>query len=328
VELETILSVTSTHRQPRARRRSLSELAGRYIAYIALVALVIIFGALAPSLFLSWGNLSTILQNSAVLCLVSVGMTFVIIVGSIDLSVGSVMAVSGVIAAMATPSLGWLAFLIAPTVGALFGLANGAMFVFGKIPSFVATLGMLSVARGLTVIVTGGAPVAIPLDSSFYSVGTPPIPFIIVIVFALIFGAILTQTRFGEYALAIGGAEDKARVLGLPVKKLKILIFILSGLMAGLGGGVLTSQLGSGSPTSGIGFELLAISAVVIGGTPLTGGMGSILGTIVGSLVISILANGMIILGISTNVQTVLTGVVLVAAVLLSIQRDKLRVIK
>jgi ribose/xylose/arabinose/galactoside ABC-type transport system permease subunit len=164
--------------------------------------------------------------------------------------------------------------------------------------------------------------------SSFYSVGTPPIPFIIVIVFALIFGAILTQTRFGEYALAIGGAEDKARVLGLPVKKLKILIFMLSGLMAGLGGGVLTSQLGSGSPTSGIGFELLAISAVVIGGTPLTGGMGSILGTIVGSLVISILANGMIILGISTNVQTVLTGVVLVVAVLLSIQRDKLRVIK
>ena len=103
---------------------------------------------------------------------------------------------------------------------------------------------------------------------------------------------------------------------------------MLSGLMAGLGGGVLTSQLGSGSPTSGIGFELLAISAVVIGGTPLTGGMGSILGTIVGSLVISILANGMIILGISTNVQTVLTGVVLVVAVLLSIQRDKLRVIK
>jgi ribose/xylose/arabinose/galactoside ABC-type transport system permease subunit len=300
----------------------------RYIAYVALVCLVLIFGILAREHFLTLINLGVILQNSAVLSIVAIGITFVIIAGSIDLSVGSVMALSGAVAAMFSGSMSGYAFFVAPLVGALLGAVNGGLFVIGRIPSFVATLGMLSMARGATVILTGGAPVPVPFDSFFYEFGTPPIPFVMVVVVAVIAAFFLLATTFGRYCFAIGGDEEKTRILGVPVNRIKFAIFVLSGALAGLGGGIVTAQLGSGSPTVGIGFELMAISAVVIGGTPLTGGMGSILGTVVGSLVMTTLANGLIILGISTNVQTILTGAVLVAAVLVSIRRDKIRVMK
>jgi ribose/xylose/arabinose/galactoside ABC-type transport system permease subunit len=170
--------------------------------------------------------------------------------------------------------------------------------------------------------------VPVPFHGLFSDVGIPPIPFFIVVVLALVASFILKKTAFGRYTLAIGGDEDKSRMLGLPVNRVKVIVFAMSGAFAGLGGGILTAEIGSGSPTMGTGFELTAISAVVIGGTSLTGGRGSILGTIVGSLVMSTLANGLIILGVSTDVQIVLTGVVLVGAVLLSIQRGKIRIMK
>lgn len=310
------------------RGSRLSELIARNVAYVALIGLVILFGALSPHRFLTTTNLGVILQNSSVLCIVAIGITFVIVAGSIDLSVGSVMAFAGAVTASFTPRLGAQAFFVAPLIGALLGAVNGGVFVIGKIPSFVATLGMLSMARGATILYTGGAPVPVPLDSTFYLFGTPPIPFIIVVVVAILADFLLRVTTFGRYTYAIGGDEEKARDLGLPIGRLKFGLFILSGTLAGVGGGILASQLGSGSPTVGAGFELMAISAVVIGGTPLTGGLGSILGTVVGSLVITTLANGLIILGISTNVQTVLTGAVLVLAVVISIRRDKIRTMK
>jgi ribose/xylose/arabinose/galactoside ABC-type transport system permease subunit len=300
----------------------------RYIAYVALVVVVVVFGILSPDRFLTTNNLGIVLQNCAVLAIVAVGITFVIIGGSIDLSVGSVMAFSGAITASTVTSLGEWAFIVGPLVGGILGLMNGLVFVVGRIPSFVVTLGMLSIARGSTVIFTGGAPVPIPLTSSFYVYGTPPAPFLIAASVAAVMGFFLRFTTFGRYTFAIGGDEEKARVLGIPVDRVKLAMFILSGILAGVGGAVLTSQLGSGSPTVGTGFELMAISAVVIGGTPLTGGMGSIIGTAIGSLVITSLANGLIIMGVPTNVQTVLTGVVLIGAVMISIRRGKLKIIK
>jgi ribose/xylose/arabinose/galactoside ABC-type transport system permease subunit len=306
----------------------ITEFASRYIAYLALFIVVVTFSILAPQQFLSVANLSVVLQNSAVLCIVAIGVTFIIIGGSIDLSVGSVMAFSGAITASMTATWGAWAFIISPIVGLLVGAVSGSIFVYGRIPSFVVSLGMLSIARGATIIFTGGTPVAIPLDSTFYMFGTPPVPIIIAVITAVIAAALMHYTTFGRYTYAIGGDEEKARILGVPVDGVKLAMFILSGLCAGLGGGVLTSQLGSGSPTVGIGFELLAISAVVIGGTPLTGGMGNILGTVVGSLVITTLANGLILVGVSTNYQTILTGVVLIVAVMVSIRRGKLRLIK
>jgi ribose/xylose/arabinose/galactoside ABC-type transport system permease subunit len=310
------------------RSREVSDFLARYVAYFALIVVVIIFGVLSPERFLTLGNLGVVLQNSAVLAIVSIGITFIIIGGSIDLSVGSVMALSGAIAATFAGDWGAYAIILAPIVGALLGAINGAVFVLFRIPSFVVTLGMLSIARGTTVIYTGGSPISIPLSSRFDIFGVPPTPFLMAAGVAIVMGALLAFTTFGRYTFAIGGDEEKTRVLGVPVRSVKFAMFTLSGALAGLGGGILTSQLGSGSPTVGTGFELLAISAVVIGGTPLTGGAGSVLGTIVGSLVIMSLANGLIIMGVSSNVQTVLTGLVLIVAVMISIRRGKLRIIK
>jgi len=305
-----------------------SGLLGRYIAYAALLVLIVFFGAMAPDLFLTRNNFEVILQNSAVQCVVAIGMTFVIIIGSIDLSVGSTMALVGTLAALASGYIGGAAFFLTPVFGVIIGLVNALVFVYGRIPSFVVTLGMLSVARGLVLVIGHGWPVPIPFNGLFSDVGIPPVPIFIVIALAVVASFILTKTVFGRYVLAIGGDEDKSRMIGLPINRVKIIVFAMSGALAGLGGGILTAQIGSGSPTMGTGFELTAISAVVIGGTALTGGRGSILGTIVGSLVMSTLANGLIILGVSTDVQIVLTGIVLVGAVLLSIQRGKIRIMK
>jgi ribose/xylose/arabinose/galactoside ABC-type transport system permease subunit len=305
-----------------------SDIVGKYIAYAALVVLIAFFGATAPSFFLTPNNFETILQNSAVQCVVAIGMTFVILIGSIDLSVGSNMALVGTLSALASNHIGGAAFFLAPLIGLVIGLVNAIVFVYGRIPSFVVTLGMLSVARGLVLVIGHGWPVPIPFTGLFADVGIPPVPFFIVIALALVASFALTRMAFGRYVFAIGGDEDKSRELGLPVNQVKIIVFAISGMLAGLGGGILTSEIGSGSPTMGTGFELTAISAVVIGGTSLTGGRGSIVGTIVGSLVMATLANGLIILGVSTDVQIVLTGVVLVGAVLLSIQRGKLKIMK
>ncbi|MFP6558960.1 ABC transporter permease [Paraburkholderia sp. B3] len=305
-----------------------SDFVAHYIAYLALFLVVLIFGVLAPDRFLTWSNLGTVFQNCAVLCVVAIGLTFVIIGGSIDLSVGSSMALAGIFAAWASPQLGVWAFVVAMAVGGVVGAVNGALFVVGRIPSFVVTLGMLSMARGLTVILTQGTPVSVDLASPYNDLGNPPVPLIIMAIAAVVTGLLLKFTTFGRYVFAIGGDEEKTRILGVPNRGVKFAMFVLCGVMAGVGGGILTAQIGSGSPTTGIGFELLAISAVVIGGTPLTGGMGSIVGTVVGSLVMTTLANGLVIVGVSTNVQTVLTGAVLVASVLVSIRRGKIRIIK
>jgi len=324
----TMTADVETARDARLRRFRPSDLVGRYIAYAALLVLIIFFGAMAPNIFLTRSNFAVILQNSAVQCVVAIGMTFVIIIGSIDLSVGSTMALVGTLSALASHQIGGAAFFLTPVLGAVVGLVNAVVFVYGRIPSFVVTLGMLSVARGLVLIIGRGWPVPIPFHGLYADVGIPPVPIYIVLGLALIASFVLMKLAFGRYVYAIGGDEDKSRELGLPVDRVKLLVFVISGALAGLGGGMVTSEIGSGSPTVGTGFELTAISAVVIGGTSLTGGRGSILGTIVGSLVMSTLANGLIIIGVETNVQIVLTGVVLVGAVLLSIQRGKLKFMK
>jgi ribose/xylose/arabinose/galactoside ABC-type transport system permease subunit len=179
----------------------------RYVAYLALALVIIVFGVLAPDRFLTTANLEVVLQNTAVLCIVAIGMTFIIIGGSIDLSVGSVMALSGAITASFTAALGAWAFVMSPIVGTILGVISGCIFVFGRIPSFVVSLGMLSMARGATILYTGGTPVSIPLDSAFYVFGTPPVPFIIAAVTAIVAAALMRTTTFGRYTYAIGGDD-------------------------------------------------------------------------------------------------------------------------
>jgi ribose/xylose/arabinose/galactoside ABC-type transport system permease subunit len=254
-------------------------------------------------------------------------VTLVIIAGSIDLSVGSVVALTGMVAAVVSQDQGALVGIAAALlVGVAVGVANGFAFAVMRVPSFMVTLGMLSVARGLTIVVSGSQPVNV--DSSFQVLGVMPG---ILVLFAGCFVAVtvlLNYTAFGRRAVAVGGQERGARQAGVPITRQKIHLFVFSGVMAALGGIVLTARVGAATPTAATGFELTAITAVVLGGTPLTGGIGSMTNTVVGSLIISILLNGMVILGIPSEIQLVVQGLVLVGAVYLSLERVKIGIIK
>jgi ribose/xylose/arabinose/galactoside ABC-type transport system permease subunit len=313
--------------QPRSIR--LRQQAARYIPFLALILLLVGFGIAESERFLTVRNAQIILLQSAVLIIVGLGMTFVIIAGSIDLSVGSLVAVAAMLSAAAANQWGLVGGLtVALLVGAAAGLVNGLVFTVLRVPSFIATLGMLSVARGFTIIYSGGAPIPIQDAGQVLRLGTWPAPVFVAALAVVVCQVIYRLTPFGRYVQGIGGNERVALLSGVPVDRTKTLIFVLSGLMAGLGGLVTAARLGAGTPQAGTGFELDVISAVVIGGTPLTGGIGNMYSTAVGALVISTLSNGLVILGVPSEVQTVIKGIVLVLAVFISLDRRKIGIIK
>jgi ribose/xylose/arabinose/galactoside ABC-type transport system permease subunit len=313
--------------QPRSVR--LRQQAARYIPFLALILLLVGFGVAESERFLTVRNAQIILLQSAVLIIVGLGMTFVIIAGSIDLSVGSLVAVAAMLSAAAANQSGLVGGLtVALLVGAAAGLVNGLVFTVLRVPSFIATLGMLSVARGFTIIYSGGAPIPIEDTGQVLRLGTWPAPVFVAALAVVVCQVIYRLTPFGRYVQGIGGNERVALLSGVPVDRTKTLIFVLSGLMAGLGGLVTAARLGAGTPQAGTGFELDVISAVVIGGTPLTGGIGNMYSTAVGALVISTLSNGLVILGVPSEVQTVIKGIVLVLAVFISLDRRKIGIIK
>jgi ribose/xylose/arabinose/galactoside ABC-type transport system permease subunit len=313
--------------QPRSVR--LRQQTARYIPFLALILLLVGFGIAESERFLTVRNAQIILLQSAVLIIVGLGMTFVIIAGSIDLSVGSLVAVAAMLSAAAANQWGLVGGLtVALLVGAAAGLVNGLVFTVLRVPSFIATLGMLSVARGFTIIYSGGAPIPIQDAGQVLRLGTWPAPVFVAALAVVVCQVIYRLTPFGRYVQGIGGNERVALLSGVPVDRTKTLIFVLSGLMAGLGGLVTAARLGAGTPQAGTGFELDVISAVVIGGTPLTGGIGNMYSTAVGALVISTLSNGLVILGVPSEVQTVIKGIVLVLAVFISLDRRKIGIIK
>ena len=303
--------------------------AARYVPFLALIVLVIGFSIAESERFLTARNAQIILLQSAVLIVVGLGLTFVIIAGSIDLSVGSLVGITAMLSAAAANQWDLVGALpVALLAGAAAGLVNGLVFTVLRVPSFIATLGMLSVARGLTIIFSDGAPIPIQNAEAVLSLGGWPEP-VFVAALALIVCQILYRlTPFGRYVQGIGGNERVALLSGVPVNRTKTLIFVLSGLMAGLGGLITAARLGAGTPQAGTGFELDVISAVVIGGTPLTGGIGNMYSTAIGALVISTLSNGLVILGVPSEVQTVIKGIVLVLAVFISLDRRKIGIIK
>ena len=307
----------------------LRQQAARYIPFLALILLLVGFGIAESERFLTVRNAQIILLQSAVLIIVGLGMTFVIIAGSIDLSVGSLVAVAAMLSAAAANQWGLAgALTVALLVGAAAGLVNGLVFTVLRVPSFIATLGMLSVARGFTIIYSDGAPIPIQDAGQVLNLGTWPAPVFVAALAVVVCQVIYRLTPFGRYVQGIGGNERVALLSGVPVDRTKTLIFVLSGLMAGLGGLVTAARLGAGTPQAGTGFELDVISAVVIGGTPLTGGIGNMYSTAVGALVISTLSNGLVILGVPSEVQTVIKGIVLVLAVFISLDRRKIGIIK
>jgi ribose/xylose/arabinose/galactoside ABC-type transport system permease subunit len=299
----------------------------RLIPFLALFVVIGFFSVTAGGRFLSVSNASFLLQQSAIIAIPAFGVTLVIIAGSIDLSVGSLVALTAVVSAVVANEVGVPVGLAAGlVVGVLAGLVNGLGFAVLRVPSFMVTLGMLSVARGLTIVVSGSQPINV--DDSFQVIGRMPGLLILFIICFIGATVILNNTTFGRHAVAIGGQERVARLSGIPITRDKVLLFAFSGLMAALGGLALTGRVGAATPNAATGFELTAIAAVVLGGTPLTGGIGSMTNTVVGALIISILINGMVILGVPSEIQLIVQGLVLVGAVFLSLERVKIGIIK
>lgn len=299
---------------------------------VGLLLLLCLGFALTSDRFLTVNNGLIILQQSAVLLVAAVAMTFVIVSGSIDLSVGSVVALSALAAAALSPEMGVWAILPAVAIGVLCGLLNGLLFSYGKIPSFIVTLGTMVIFRGLVLLYTKGAPVSIA-DRDFLLVYTGrslgiPNAVLIAIVATLVAAVIFNHTVFGREVRAIGGGERVALLSGIRVDRVKLWVFVLCGALCGLAGLLQSARTMAATAQLAQGLELDVIAAVVVGGTPLTGGIGRIRGTVLGVLIIAILSNGMNMTGVDPYLQNILKGLVLIVAVFLTIDRSKISIIK
>ncbi|XUL88254.1 ABC transporter permease/substrate-binding protein [Streptomyces galilaeus] len=297
-------------------------------ALTALIVLVIAMSALSGD-FLTTDNLLNVGVQAAVTAILAFGVTFVIVSAGIDLSVGSVAALSATVLAWSATQHGVpvvLAVVLAIATGIAAGLVNGFLIAYGKLPPFIATLAMLSVARGLSLVISQGSPIAFPDSVSHLGDtlgGWLPVPVLVMIVMGLIAAFILGRTYIGRSMYAIGGNEEAARLSGLRVSKQKLAIYALSGVFAAAAGIVLASRLSSAQPQAADGYELDAIAAVVIGGASLAGGTGKASGTLIGALILAVLRNGLNLLSVSAFWQQVVIGVVIALAVLLDTVRRK-----
>ncbi|WP_397351694.1 ABC transporter permease subunit [Oceanobacillus kimchii] len=296
----------------------------KVIPLIALVLLIVTVTIMNPA-FLDPANIMNLLRQISINGLIAFGMTFVILTGGIDLSVGSILALSSAIAAiMMTSGIDpILAVIIGVLLGAVFGALNGILVSKGNLAPFIVTLATMTIFRGLTLVFTDGKPVtglgdsyAFQLFGKGYFLGIP-VPAVTMIIAFVILWFLLHKMSFGRKTYAIGGNEKAAKISGIKVDRVKIFIYSISGMMAALAGMILTSRLNSAQPTAGTSYEMDAIAAVVLGGTSLAGGKGRIAGTFIGVLIIGILNNGMNLLGISSFYQQVVKGVVILIAVLL-----------
>lgn len=313
-------------KEKKAKRR-LPTFVGPLAALIILMAFL---SFLSPT-FLTLSNIFNIGQQSAILAVIAIGGTAVIILGGIDLSVGSVLALAGAFVGVLHVNMGlnvWLAAGIAILVGLACGLVNGTLVVYGALPPFIATLAMMSIARGLSLVVLDGRPLSGYPDSfrnltTFYVGGWLPTSVIIAVVLMVLAAFYFKWAPSGRELFAVGAGYDVARLSGVPVRKLTLGVYAMAGVFAAIGGIMMTSRLGSAQPVAGTGIELDVIAAVVIGGASLTGGYGSIAGTAVGVLIIGVLRNGLNLLNVSSFWQQVVIGVVIALAVLVENARQK-----
>ena len=302
----------------RARRAHVGRQLGTFAGLLTLCA---ILSAATPH-FLTVSNLLNVLEQTALNAVVAVGMTFVIISGGIDLSVGSVLAFAGIVLALALESgmPAPLAITIALVMGSACGLLNGLLITVGRLPPFIATLGMMSVARGAALMLAEGRPIS-GFSEGFRALATErvlgiPAPVLITIVIYAVAHFVLTRTVFGRTTYAIGGNEEAARLSGVRVRFHKTAVYGVAGLTSAAAAVLLTARLNSAQPTAGTMYELDAIAATVIGGSSLLGGEGSQMGTLVGALIMGVLRNGLNLLNVSSFVQQVVIGVVIIGAVL------------
>lgn len=293
----------------------------RILPFLSLLALCILIAALEPR-FMSGGNLASVARQTAVITIMAMGMTMVMVSGGIDLSVGSIMAFCGVTGAMAMANGSSVVVGIAICIatGIVLGLLNGAAVATLRIPPFIVTLGAMGIYRGGVLLLTdGNAVVGLPSSFGYLAEGNVfgvlPIPLLIVIAVAAAIHFMLSQTRLGRYCYAIGSNVEAARYAGINVSRNQIIFYVILGALTGLAGAIESARLVTGQPTAGEGYELRVIAAVVIGGGSLSGGQGTVLGTIIGSLIMGVLANGANLLGISSFAQQIVIGAVIVLAV-------------
>ncbi|MGH2107041.1 MULTISPECIES: ABC transporter permease [Aerococcus] len=306
------------------RKFEYKEMLSKLGPLLALIVLIIFVSILSPS-FLSLTNLMNLMRQVSTNALIAFGMTFVIITGGIDLSVGSTLALSSAI--MAGMIVNGIDPLIAMTVsliaGFVLGAVNGLLITKGKLVPFIATLATMTIYRGATLVLTDGKPIT-GLDETFifqfmgrgYFFGIPFPIVITLVVFALLF-VLLHKMSFGRKTFAIGGNEKASFIAGVKSNKIKIFVYSISGVLASLAGIILTSRLNSAQPTAGESYEMDAIASVVLGGTSMSGGKGRIFGTLIGALIIGTLNNGLNLLGVSTFYQQIVKGIVIIIAVLI-----------
>ena len=300
----------------------------QFAAIGSLILMVIFFSILSPYFF-DFDNLITVIKQTSVIGIISIGVTFVIITGGIDLSLGSVVALSGVVAgfSLTTGIPDLLGVFVGALIGLLCGLFSGFLVAYAGLPAFIATLGMMMSARGMALVLTQGRPVYIPENETFNLIhnynlfGVIPLPVIYLILIAFSAHYMLKRTTIGRYVFATGSNEEAARLSGINVKVVKLFVYAFSGFMCGLSGIILLARLNSAQPAIGSGYELDAIAAAVIGGTSLSGGVGQVIGTIIGALIMSTMKNGLNLMHVSQFWQQVIIGMVVILAVYIDIKR-------
>tara|TARA_R110002074_G_scaffold11030_6_gene41097 strand:+ start:2298 stop:3296 length:999 start_codon:yes stop_codon:yes gene_type:complete len=330
------LTINNTTMQNQAKTRMLNFVQ-KYGILIALILTCLVL-SIASEYFLTPRNILNVLRQSSINGILAIGMTFVILTRGIDLSVGSVVALAGIIAGSLASTSGtaavaggpypaFIAISVGLMVGAGSGAVSGIIVSWFAVPAFVATLGMLSAARGLTLLYADGRPVP-ALTDEFRWIGTGdiygiPMPIVIFAIVFLIAYWVLSSTRFGRHVYAAGGNPHAAEVSGINVRRVRFYVYVISGALAGLAGMILAARTGSALTQAGIAYELDAIAAVVIGGTSLSGGVGRVTGTLIGALLIGVVNNGLDLLGVESYYQQVIKGLLIVAAVMLDQARHK-----
>ena len=313
-----------------SKKRILNKIMNEYRSF-AILAIILIFASVISRNFLSLTNIFNVIRQVSVISILACGMTFVILTGGIDLSVGSILGLSGALCAGALDAvtsmtnsayLGLIcAILCALIVGAGCGLLNGLFITKGSLPPFIVTLATMTLLSGLLLVYTNGAPIRVT-DQSYMFIGKGfflgiPFPVLILVIVYIIAFFILQYTSFGRRVYAIGGNKEASRLSGIDTNKVETSVYVINGLLAGLGGIILTARLGAAQPTAGSGFELDAIAAVILGGTSLSGGQGFVLPTVVGAVILGVLDNILVLMNVNPFVSDIVKGGVILIAVLI-----------
>ena len=324
------MAIAETKREAVRSALNWSQLLARFAPLIFLLILMLIFATTQPR-FIDSANLLNVMRQISITGLIALGMTFVILTGGIDLSVGSLLALAGIGAAYVAKDFSldptatdkfypWIfSASAAVAIGIVCGAAQGLTITRLRVPPFVVTLGGLSIFRGLTLWLSGGAPLSgFPRDYRWFGSGTVasvPVPVILFLVLALICHVVLRYTRYGRTIYAVGGNPEAARLCGLNVRGTILSVYVVVGALAGLAGFILSARLNAAEAVAGIGYELTVIAAVIVGGTSLFGGAGSIGGTVIGAVLIGVLVNGLVLNNVSSYVQQIIIGGIIILAV-------------